>query len=147
MTAYQPPRRTPFHAVVTGLPAGVILRHLNHGEINAVRRTWQLQGLDSYVRVLDDALDQLKASNEDYNSRVNVGMNPEPAQRPREKEPITDPINTEQAAALLGRSAEWVRRLIREEHLIAERFGKGWILSRASVLAYRDARTGEAEAA
>lgn len=147
MTAYQPPRPTPWHAVIGGFPAGVILRHLNQGEINAVRRTWQLQGSDSLVRALDDALDQLKAAHADYNRRSNIGMVPEPAKRPRDEETITDPITSQEAATLLGRGDRYIRILANQKAILGRLQGRTWVLSRASVLAYRDARDQAPEAA
>jgi excisionase family DNA binding protein len=146
VNAYQPPRPTPWHAVIGGFPAGVILRHLNQGEINAVRRTWQLQGSDSLVRALDDALDQLKAAHADYNRRSNLGMVPKPAARPQEEEAITDPITTQEAASLLACSDRYIRALASQEAILGKLQGRTWVLSRASVLAYRDAKTGELEA-
>ncbi|PWD94479.1 hypothetical protein DEJ38_06535 [Kocuria rosea] len=147
MTAYQPPRPTPWHAVIGGFPAGVILRHLNQGEINAVRRTWQLQGSDSLVRALDDALDQLKAAHSDYNRRSNLGMVPELVDRTRDEVTITDPISPQEAAELLECTDRNVRLLAEREAILGVQQRGRWILSRASVLAYRDARAGEAEAA
>lgn len=148
MTAYQPPRAVPFHAVIGGLPSGVFIRHMNWDQVAATRRTWEMQGLHSYVRALDDGIDQLKASHASFRDRTNAGMEPDPVQAPRfeQTEKVTDPIPTGQAAALLNCSAEWVRSLIREGHLIAERRGKAWDISHASVLAYRDAKAGEVQA-
>jgi excisionase family DNA binding protein len=48
----------------------------------------------------------------------------------------TDWITTTEAAALTGYHPEYIRELIREGKIEAQKFGQVWQVSRASVLAY-----------
>ena len=146
MTAYQQPRPVPVFAVVDGFSAAWILAHLDMTALENARRTWQLNGSHGVVLV-DQTLGQLRAARADYVRRSNVGMVPEPAERPRDEEAITDPISAQEAATLLDCSDRYIRALAAQEAILGKLQGRTWVLSRASVLAYRDTRDQAPEAA
>lgn len=146
MTAYQPPRPVPVFAVVDGFSATWILAHLDMTALENARRTWQLQGSHGVVLV-DQTLGQLRAAKADYVRRSNAGMIPEPVERPQDEETITDPITSQEAATLLECSDRYIRALATQDAILGKLQGRTWVLSRASVLAYRDARDQVPEAA
>lgn len=48
---------------------------------------------------------------------------------------MTDLLTTNEAAALLGVTPVYVRTLIREGRLPAERYGRDWLIARSALLA------------
>lgn len=53
---------------------------------------------------------------------------------------ICDPIDSRTAAAMLGRSRQWVGFLAQQGTLLGVREGRTWVLDRADVERYRDRR-------
>lgn len=49
-----------------------------------------------------------------------------------------DLINSQEAARMLGKTRQWVAELCRRGMLQCTRIGRDWVISRQSVLDYRD---------
>lgn len=47
---------------------------------------------------------------------------------------IKDPIKVETACRLTGYSNQYVRRLAREEKIVAQKWGNDWIISQSSLM-------------
>lgn len=59
-----------------------------------------------------------------------------PAEIPRSM-PVAELLNATQAAALMGRSARWVRDN-REELPFARKIGRGWVYSRIGIMRFAE---------
>ena len=46
-------------------------------------------------------------------------------------------VNTREAAELTGYTADYVRQLIKREHIMAQKVGRDWYVSLSSLLAYK----------
>lgn len=46
-------------------------------------------------------------------------------------------VSTREAAKLTGYTADYVRQLIKREHITAQKVGRDWLVNLASLLAYK----------